>query len=292
MKGIRVILSGRSGNNLFQYAAGRAIASRLGVPLFLDSSLIDPVTWKVSAHLLRLPLRAKHRRDPTHLSRWLFRTTGWLVADLSGGKVFRESTRDLSFRPEVLDMPSGTTLHGFFQSPLYFASIDGELHAELAPSGWPMSAEIVREGDRIAAPGGVAVHCRRGDYVNNPNVDLLGPAYFRQAMDEIRGRVSGSRFHVFSDDSEWCREHFRESDVEIESHTGAEFNPLIDWYLMSRASHHILSNSSYAWWAAWFGRKPGQFVLAPPVWFEGIHAPVGEKCMPRWEIFQPRGGLR
>ena len=292
MKGIRVILSGRSGNNLFQYAAGRAVAARLGAPLFLDSSLIDPQTWKVSENLLSLPLRAEHRRDPTPLSRWLFRATGRLVAGVSGGKIFRESSTDLSFHPEIHHVEKGTTLHGFFQSPLYFNSIDEDLHAELNPSGWPVPPEVVAAGDRIAAPGGVALHCRRGDYVNNPNVDLLGPAYFRQAMDKMRARIPGCRFHVFSDDTDWCRDQFKESDVVIESHAGAELNPLIDWYLMSRADHHILSNSSYAWWGGWFGRKAGQIVLVPPVWFEGIHAPVREKCMPGWEIFQPKGGLR
>jgi hypothetical protein len=209
-----------------------------------------------------------------------------------GGKVVRESASDLSFRPEVLDARKGTTLHGFFQSPLYFNSIDEELFQELNPLRWSMPPEIVEAGDRIGEPCGVAVHCRRGDYVNNPNVDLLGPAYFGQAMDEMRARIPGCRFHVFSDDTDWCREIFKESDVVIESHAGAELNPLIDWYLMSRADHHILSNSSYAWWAAWFGRKAGQIVLVPPVWFEGIHAPVREKCMPGWEIFQPKGGLR
>jgi hypothetical protein len=198
----------------------------------------------------------------------------------------------LSFRSEVLGLRAGVTLHGFFQSPLYFESINERLHDELSPSRWPVPPEIAAAGERIGEPGSVAVHCRRGDYVNNPNVDLLGPAYFRQAMDEMRERVAGCRFHVFSDAPDWCREQFRESDVVVEQHAGAESNPLIDWYLMSRAGHQILSNSSYAWWAAWFGRKPGQVVLVPPVWFEGIHTPIREKCMPHWEIFQPKGGLR
>jgi hypothetical protein len=155
-----------------------------------------------------------------------------------------------------------------------------------------MPEPLVAAGRRIGQPGGIAVHCRRGDYVNNPNVDLLGPAYFQQAMEEMRARFPGSRFHLFSDEPRWCRETFAGSDVLVEDHAGADANPLFDWYLMSQASHHILSNSTYAWWGAWFGRKPGQTVLVPPVWFEGIHAPVREKCLPHWEIFTPPHGLR
>ena len=292
MKGIRVIFSGRSGNNLFQYAAGRAVATRLGVPLFLDSSLIDARTWKVSASLLRLPLRGIHRRDPTPVSRWIYRASGRLVMEWFGQEVFREPTSDLSFHPQFREIRAGTTLHGFFQSPLYFENINGMLHEELAPSGWPVPGEVVAAGDRIGTSRSVAIHCRRGDYVGNPNVDLLGPDYFRQAMDEMRARIPGCRFHVFSDAPAWCREQFRDSDVLVEHHAGAQFDPLIDWYLMSRANHHILSNSSYAWWAAWFGQKPGQIVLVPPVWFHGIRAPIREKCMPHWEVFEPKGGGR
>lgn len=286
MKGIRVILCGRSGNNLFQYAIGRAISERLGVPLILDSSLIDASTWKVSNHLFHLPLRAQHRRDPSPVSRWFHRGTGRLLVELFGGKVFREPALDLRFDGRLLDLKAGISLYGFFQSPLYFHSINDELQEELAPCKWSIHPAVVRRGDEIGESIAVAVHCRRGDYVNNPNVDFLGPSYFHHAMEEMRVRVPGCRFHVFSDDPAWCRLHFRGHDVWVEEHAGAAQNPLIDWYLMSHARHHILSNSSYAWWGAWFGRKRGQIAFVPPVWFKGIQAPVEEKCMPGWEVFR------
>ena len=38
---IRVVLQGRTGNNLFQYAAGRELAKRHGVELVLDGAWSD-----------------------------------------------------------------------------------------------------------------------------------------------------------------------------------------------------------------------------------------------------------
>jgi hypothetical protein len=49
---------------------------------------------------------------------------------------------------------------------------------------------------------------------------------------------------------------------------------------MSLASHHIIANSSYSWWAAWLGDKPGQIVIMPDRWYaKDIIAPIEEK---RW----------
>jgi hypothetical protein len=47
---------------------------------------------------------------------------------------------------------------------------------------------------------------------------------------------------------------------------------------MSLASHHIIANSSYSWWGAWLGKKPGQIVIMPDRWYaKDIKAPIEEK---------------
>ena len=35
---------------------------------------------------------------------------------------------------------------------------------------------------------------------------------------------------------------------------------------MSLARHHIIANSTFSWWGAWLGHRPGQSVIAPSVW--------------------------
>jgi hypothetical protein len=54
---------------------------------------------------------------------------------------------------------------------------------------------------------------------------------------------------------------------------------------MSLASHHIIANSTYSWWAAWLGGKEGQRVLMPDRWYaRDIRAPIAEKRLAHWEI--------
>jgi hypothetical protein len=139
---------------------------------------------------------------------------------------------------------------------------------------------------------------RRGDYLRIPVFQVCDPHYYHQSMDEMRARVPDARFFIFSDDPEWCRANFTESDTEVvaapsgrRSDGGVEAafgdrrhdaaNPLHDLHLMSLAGHHIIANSSYSWWAAWLGDKPGQRVIMPDRWYaRDIHAPMEEK---RWK---------
>jgi hypothetical protein len=94
----------------------------------------------------------------------------------------------------------------------------------------------------------------------------------------MRARIPGARFFIFSDDPEWCRSAFREDDVVIIDSGSAGKNPLHDLHLMSLASHHIIANSTYSWWAAWLGDKPGQQVVMPDRWYaRDITAPIEEK---------------
>jgi hypothetical protein len=101
-------------------------------------------------------------------------------------------------------------------------------------------------------------------------------------MDEMRARVGSPRFFVFSDDPGWCRQEFREDDTVVIASGKAVANPLHDLRLMSLAGHHIIANSTYSWWAAWLGDKPGQQVIMPQQWYaRDITAPIDDK---KWKI--------
>jgi hypothetical protein len=97
----------------------------------------------------------------------------------------------------------------------------------------------------------------------------------------MRARVPGGRFFIFSDDPAWCGDTFTDPDTEVVDAGNAAANPLHDLHLMSLAGHHIIANSSYSWWAAWLGDKPGQQVIMPERWYadERIKAPMEQK---RW----------
>lgn len=117
----------------------------------------------------------------------------------------------------------------------------------------------------------ISVHVRRGDNVTHPPGyhPLRSPEYYNDAAKLL---PSGSVV-VFSDDPDWCRENIESAlgrDVaffyegvarprEYADRLAYENAPVLDWIdvqLMALCDHHILSNSSYAWWGAFLSDDP------------------------------------
>ena len=293
---LRIVLLGRTGNIMFQYALGRVLARKHGVPLVLDASWYNAEGWAEISHFLKLPIKARVRRKFSLASRALRNFTGKHFWEFGGAPFLKEAEADQSFDPRFLEVPGDCTLFGYFQSPLYFDSMADELRAELkgliskgARASCPQSSPVTE--NQLMQPTSVAVHVRRGDYLHHDCFKVCDVEYYQRSMREIRERVPGAKFFIFSDDPDWCSAHFKDIDVaaiigrrdneEKETATGDRRyapNPLHDLYLMSMASHHIIANSTYSWWGAWLGAKPGQQVTMPDRWYaKDIIAPIEEK---------------
>lgn len=116
----------------------------------------------------------------------------------------------------------------------------------------------------------VAIHVRRGDYVNNSfYVDLMQTPYYRDAMAQF----PDCEFLIFSDDIEWCKKQ--------KIFEGCEFSEgndeLTDLNLMASCKGVITANSSYSWWGAFLSEGK---VIAPKAWYaDGVER---TKCPETW----------
>lgn len=138
-------------------------------------------------------------------------------------------------------------------------------------------ASLLAWVERMEEDCSVSVHIRRGDYQSNENRDIYGRVctldYYRHAMRRMRDTLEKKPiFYLFSDDKEWTRKHFNETDcivIDIEE-SGQDWK---DLYLITRCKHHIIANSSFSWWGAWLGRNPNKTVIAPEWWYYGMETP-------------------
>ena len=117
-------------------------------------------------------------------------------------------------------------------------------------------------GDDIGKIDKVAIHVRRGDYVNNPfYVDLTQTDYYEKAMAEF----PDSKFLVFSDDIEWCKEYFIGEEYTFDH--SDELNALNS---MASCTGHIIANSSFSWWGAYLSPHGGKVVAPKNYYSDGI----------------------
>jgi hypothetical protein len=258
-------LSGGLGNQLFQYAAACGVAEAAGAAVALDVSGFatspEPRRFALARLLPGVPLVTGSRLDAE------FRTAT-LPAPLARTLPIRREDA-YEFEPALLGLRGEVYLYGFWQSWRYFAALADRLRHGLTGGG---------ESD----PGTVAVHVRRGDYLEPANRAIFGvcePDYYRAALALMRARLDRPHFHVFSDDPTWCRATFRDPDVVVAS--TPDRDPAADLLAMARCRHHVLANSSFGWWGAWLGARADSIVIAPIPWY--TEAPrVGDLLPASW----------
>lgn len=113
----------------------------------------------------------------------------------------------------------------------------------------------------------VAIHIRRGDYLSeeysNWNI-FQDYSFFFNSIEFLKKQYNAKSFFIFSDDLIACKEIFIGDEYTfVEANTGK--NSYLDMYLMTLATHNIISNSSFSWWAAFLKQKSG-VVIAPKYW--------------------------
>jgi len=270
-------LIGGLGNQLFQFAAGHAAAARRGAELRVAVDMFEGYSLHQGYELSRVFAVSPREAHPSEMRHCL---GPWRrpVARRVLGRVVRGTIRSghAAFQPTVTywsgirDLGDAVYLQGYWQSERYFEDTADALRAALVFRS-PPSPENQRWLDRIENCQSVGMHVRRGDYLSSvKNAKLYAVCtadYYRAAVALVRQQHADARFFVFSDEPDWARGLFDDSRdiVEVVNHNrGTEsYN---DLRLMSSCRHNIVANSTFSWWAAWLGQRPGKLVVAPQRW--------------------------
>lgn len=283
-------LNGGLGNQLFQYACGRAISLASGAHLVLDASGLQTTNHRVTRRDFELDVYDVRARTATPeealkcrcATRW-----GKMGSWIAGVELLAETPH---VYPTLMHpIKRDTILDGFWQSETCFALYAEDIRRDLTPR-----RELSEQSQRIAciiesAPS-VAIHVRRGDYVSLPSAarfhGTLPLNYYQEAVRRIRACDRDAMWVVFSDDIEWCRGALTFLDGQslfVDHNKGRD--AWQDLHLMSLCQHHIIANSSFSWWGAWLSERHNredQMIHAPAKWFVD-RDPYAESRIPkRW----------
>ena len=238
-----VRLTGGMGNQLFMYAFGRSVAASIGEPLKFHWCRS---TWDYALEPFNLPIE--------------------LGSPDGSEPIYDEA--EFAFETSVYGMGRKTYyFRGYWQSEKYFnvplirKDFDWWVNS-------PLKTQFLHKG---------FIHIRRGDYLNRGTKEfhgLLPLEYYQRAVNYIKERVPNVTFDVFTDDPDM--KEFMGYPVVSSG------NQHVDLHTMTKYSHAVLANSTFGWFGAWLGEKPGQIVVAPKQWFADPKIDTNDLIPSRW----------
>ena len=238
--------SGRLGNQMFQYATLKALSLKTGYEIFLPNNT---------------SIKLDGCYDMTN-NKWIEYKLDLLdcfnivcpILDNPLPNQYQEQT--FEFEHKLFDIQDNTSIEGYFQSCKYFEDFKQEILNDFTFKS-SILEKCLTQISNYSNP--VAIHIRRGDYVNHPGFWSITPEYIQNALNHFSN--DEYTFLIFSDDIEWCKQIFPEGVIFIEG------NQFEDLCLMSLCDHNIISNSSYSWWGAYLNKNPNKKIIAPKNWF-------------------------
>jgi hypothetical protein len=246
---------GRIGNQMFQYASLRGIASN------------NDFDWIIPPEDAFGKLDPNVRNNDTSIYK-AFELSSAKNFGFIGGEVLEE--KHFHFDENLFDnCRDNVSLNGYLQSEKYFKNIESEIRKD-----FQFKQEIYDIAkncfDSLCSSEVISLHIRRGDYVYNPNHPVQELSYYETALNLLD---TSSTVIIFSDDPSWAKSQSLFSDDRFL--ISEENDTYIDMCLMTFCDYHIIANSSYSWWGAWLAES--KKVIAPSSWFSGINSHYNTK---------------
>lgn len=297
---IIVKLSGGMGNQLFQYAMGKALAEQYDSQLKVDISIYDntisghkvnsePTDFNEFYHLPKFDISADEASSADIGEVVRFGRYGKYISENRMTKRLDEFLADICthtypvrstfnyyiehtsqygrFNPEMLEVGPDAYINGYWETPEYFEDIRPIIEKEFELKS-DLSVESQAVASRIRETESVGLHVRRGDFVDT-NIDLP-IEYFEKAIDCINRK--GKDVFVVSTEMEWVKKNINiDTSVTYVDHHHSEDGTRTPkgheyFKLLQLCDDIIISNSTFSWWAAWLGQNDDTTVVCPYIW--------------------------
>ena len=272
---IVVRFMGGLGNQMFQYAFYRKLVSQ-GKKACVDLSYYNdkkamPFTLLDAFSQIKLEII----EDKSYVENMIMKHQKRGIVEKLIHKafpVFRYIESDLEdnqYRPHYLEYKKGI-LAGYWQSEIYWYDIREQIVNDL--QFYPLKNEKIKKlADEISKAEAVAIHIRRGDYLEGESAKIFGNictlSYYKDAIDYIMKKGKNIIFYIFSNDTKWVKENLKIENAVYVSDLLEQDTP--DWnemYLMSLCKHNVIANSTFSWWGAYLNQNKEKIVIAPKKW--------------------------
>jgi hypothetical protein len=267
---IIVELKGGLGNQMFQYAAGKALAIELGLELRLSHAFFETELENVAVTPRRYELSAFDiDLKATELDLIKVRLSEKISRFFKAKNFYLKINEINEYKANTV-FPAGYNniyLTGYYQSDFYFNKIQEIIKKDF--TFIPPYRENVELINRVTSTkNSVGILVRRDDFITAERDQSLPIAYFEKAINEIKSRIQNPFFYVFTiGEVAWSRSILKFSkNMEVIQNVGPNMKGFEKMRLMALCNHNIIPNSSYGWWSAWLNSNPEKIIIAPKNW--------------------------
>ena len=208
-------------------------------------------------------------------------------------KTVRETS---PYMPEIYEMDN-VYLYGFWACERYYTDILPLLQKKIIfPGGGSHEERNRRTMEAMEQENAVSIHIRRKDYLTVADgkryMGICTEAYYKSAVRYISERVENPVFYIFSDDTDYAREHYNAPNMHVvDWNTGRD--SMYDMELMSHCRHNICANSTFSIWGARLNRHSGKIMIRPLHHdnYETSDASCVHDNWPGWILIDAAGAL-
>ena len=291
-------LMGGLGNQMFEYAAGLALARRRRTVLKLDTTFYhehDVDDRHYSLDCLNVPaqfatadevwkLNGKLGRKQELARKVLLALGQRRLADLLMVTGQAHHQKQWTYYPEFHELPDNTWLSGNYQSEKFFAPVADILRHHFT-FRYPPTPAVEAMAARIKSGPSVAVHFRRGDYLGQySTIGALPADYYDRAIDFLKQLLPWeTTYYFFSDEIDAVEREYKPPVPHVFVKCFDQANYYDKIRLMQLCDHNIIANSTFSWWAAWLNPHADKIVIAPKQWFSEMEHPDEDMCPESWE---------
>lgn len=251
---------GRLGNQLFQYAFVYAQAKKLNTTFFVGED-------RPPAHVFKLVDYFTLRENEVKINKkgqfWLKNFYKYLP---SYKEYFQLGTNNIEERKNIATSKN-VLWDGYFQSEEYFSPYQDDIIRLFQVRSNHKQVFEAKYANLFSQKKILVIHVRRTDYVDWGSEELGGKnmtlpvSYYTNCLNLITD-LDAYHVIVLSDDIEYTKEMFKEyTNFHYETN-----NEIVDFQIMIHADKLILSNSTYAWWAAFLNQNEKKSIYAPKYW--------------------------
>lgn len=298
-RAIQVNAHGGLGNQFFAYFAGLYLAKKLDCPLNLYLGKCDRqhAQQKYDISSFDLDLNGGKMVKPKLIDhdnlRHLRRVRD---SAIHRSKIFQDIQKN-HFRHFIegrdfdylwnFSPRAGDIIEGFFSTFRYLECIKAESELGNLQLNNPTD-EFINQSKRYEG-GYIALHLRRGDMRNFKNTaGNLSFQYYRKAVNEIIEKIGKQAILIFSDEvseAEELKKQLGNYETEVVKNLD---DPAENFLLFSRATSHVIANSSFSAWSSLLSQTSKMIVAPYPYLREGAWPDLWpsswNKVSSEWEL--------